>query len=193
MKAHAPVGAAILEHAGFPIEAARMVRGHHQHWDGSGYPDGLRHEAIPLGARILSVADCPAGGGDPIPALRAGSGTIFDPRIVQVVLDSHAAMERAVLEACDALPACDFRSAIAAARREDRLLSELNSELGSSLNLPETMSACDRPVERAHPLRLYRPLRGAGGPARAGVRQWAEHKALLLDRDPLGRGAFRCG
>ena len=143
MKAHAPAGAAILEHAGFPLEAARMVRGHHEHWDGTGYPDGLRHEAIPLGARILAVADCLAAGGDALQLLAAGSGTIFDPRIVQVVLDGHAAMERAVQEACDALPARDFCSAIGAAWREDRLLSQLNSELGSSLSLPETLSACD--------------------------------------------------
>jgi GGDEF domain-containing protein len=48
-----------------------------------------------------------------------------------------------VEQACDALPACDFRAAIATARREDRLLNQLNIELGSSLSLPETLSACD--------------------------------------------------
>jgi diguanylate cyclase (GGDEF)-like protein/putative nucleotidyltransferase with HDIG domain len=143
MKTHSTAGAVVMECAGLPIEAARMVRGHHEHWDGTGYPDGLRHEAIPLGARILAVADCLAGGGAPMPILRAGSGRIFDPRIVQLSLDNHAAIERAVAQACDALPACDFRAAIGAARREDRLLSQLNGELGSSLSLPETLSACD--------------------------------------------------
>jgi GGDEF domain-containing protein len=52
-------------------------------------------------------------------------------------------MERAVREASDALPALDFCATIASARREDRLVNQLNSELGSSLSLPETLSACD--------------------------------------------------
>jgi diguanylate cyclase (GGDEF)-like protein len=141
LKIHAPVGAEIVERAGLPL-AARMVRGHHEHWDGTGYPDGLSHEAIPLGARILAVADCLASG-DPIPALRAGSGTIFDPGILQVLLDGQAAIERAVRQACDMLPASGFRIAIGAARREDRALSQLHRDLGSSLCLHETLSACD--------------------------------------------------
>jgi diguanylate cyclase (GGDEF)-like protein/putative nucleotidyltransferase with HDIG domain len=143
MKTHAPVGALIAERAGLPVAAVRMVRGHHEHWDGSGYPDGLPHGAIPLGARILAVADCLASGDEALQTLRAGSGAIFDPRIVQVTLESYTAIEKAVREAYDVLPACDFRAAIGAARREDRLLSQLNRELGSSLSLPATMSACD--------------------------------------------------
>ena len=157
MKTHAAAGAVIVEHAGLPL-AARMVRGHHEHWDGTGYPDGLRHEAIPPGARILAVADCLATGGDALQALRAGSGTIFDPRIVQVSVDNHAAIERAVGQACDALPALDFCAAIAAASREDRLLSQLNSELGSSLSLPETLSACDGRLRELIGYDCYRAL-----------------------------------
>ena len=38
-------------------ECARYVRGHHERWDGDGYPDGLKGESIPLGARIIAVAD----------------------------------------------------------------------------------------------------------------------------------------
>src|SRR5262249_2147994 len=73
----------------------------------------------------------------------AGSGTIFDPRIVQISLENHATIERVVREACDLLPTPGFRSAISAARKEDRLLSQLNRDLGNSLSLPETLSACD--------------------------------------------------
>jgi hypothetical protein len=57
MKQHAPVGAQIVASIEFPYPVAPLVRHHHENWDGSGYPDGLQGEAIPLGARILSVVD----------------------------------------------------------------------------------------------------------------------------------------
>jgi diguanylate cyclase (GGDEF)-like protein len=153
MKTHAAVGALIVERAGLPRLAARIVRGHHERWDGSGYPDGLGGEAIPLGARILAVADCLAGGAPdcpagstaraPLQALRAGCGTVFDPRVAEVAVASHEAMERAVRLASPPPAGRDFRTAIGAARREDRLLSQLTGELGSSLSLPDTLSAFD--------------------------------------------------
>jgi hypothetical protein len=58
MKRHAPIGAQILASIEFPYPVAPVVRHHHENWDGTGYPDGLKGEAIPLGARILSVIDC---------------------------------------------------------------------------------------------------------------------------------------
>jgi HD-GYP domain-containing protein (c-di-GMP phosphodiesterase class II) len=55
---HAAMGAQILSgiEGGAPL--ARIVRHHHENWDGTGYPDKLRREAIPIGARILAVVDC---------------------------------------------------------------------------------------------------------------------------------------
>ena len=58
MKAHASVGADILSSISFPYPVVPIVRHHHENWDGSGYPDGLRGTNIPIGARILSVVDC---------------------------------------------------------------------------------------------------------------------------------------
>ena len=58
MKRHAPIGAQVLAAIEFPYPVAPIVRHHHENWDGSGYPDGLKGEDIPLGARILSVVDC---------------------------------------------------------------------------------------------------------------------------------------
>jgi putative nucleotidyltransferase with HDIG domain len=58
MKVHAEVGADILKSIDFPYPVEPIVRHHHEQWDGSGYPAGLRGHEIPLGARILSVVDC---------------------------------------------------------------------------------------------------------------------------------------
>src|SRR5437764_2927777 len=58
MKIHPIVGAEILERVQFPYPVVPIVRSHHERWDGSGYPDGLKGEQIPIGARILSTVDC---------------------------------------------------------------------------------------------------------------------------------------
>ncbi len=58
MKIHTIVGAQILERINFPYPLVPVVRHHHERWDGSGYPDGLKGEAIPITARVLTVVDC---------------------------------------------------------------------------------------------------------------------------------------
>jgi putative nucleotidyltransferase with HDIG domain len=58
MKVHAAVGADILKSIDFPYPVEPIVRYHHENWNGSGYPEGLKGDQIPLGARILSVVDC---------------------------------------------------------------------------------------------------------------------------------------
>ena len=58
MKLHVDVGADILSLVEFPYPVVPIVRAHHENWDGSGYPRGVRGADIPLGARILSVVDC---------------------------------------------------------------------------------------------------------------------------------------
>ena len=58
MKLHASIGADILSAIDFPYPVVPIVRHHHENWDGTGYPDGIRGTAIPIGARILSVVDC---------------------------------------------------------------------------------------------------------------------------------------
>ena len=57
MKVHPVVGAEIVEQVRFPYPVAPIVRAHHEKWDGSGYPYGLKGDAIPLGARILTAVD----------------------------------------------------------------------------------------------------------------------------------------
>jgi putative two-component system response regulator len=96
MRRHSEIGAGILEVHEAMAEIAQIVRHHHERWDGQGYPAGLAGTAIPLGGRIIAVADAfSAMTNDRIyrPAmpmeqawaeLRAHSGTQFDPEIVAV-------------------------------------------------------------------------------------------------------------
>ena len=58
MKRHVDVGADILSLVHFPYPVVPIVQCHHESWDGTGYPRGVAGEAIPIGARILSVVDC---------------------------------------------------------------------------------------------------------------------------------------
>jgi diguanylate cyclase (GGDEF)-like protein/putative nucleotidyltransferase with HDIG domain len=58
MKIHPVVGAEILERVRFPYPVTPIVRSHHEKWNGAGYPDGLKGEDIPIGARILAAVDC---------------------------------------------------------------------------------------------------------------------------------------
>lgn len=97
MKIHPVVGAEILERVKFPYPVVPIVRCHHEKWDGSGYPAGLRGDQIPLGARILGAVDClDALSSDrqyrralPLEdAMRhvvAAAGTSFDPRVIEVL------------------------------------------------------------------------------------------------------------
>lgn len=106
MKIHTVVGAAILEEVGFPYAVAPIVRSHHEKWDGSGYPDGLKAEEIPIGARILSAVDClDALASDrqyrralpldeAMKYVASMAGRSFDPRVVDVLKDNYREFER---------------------------------------------------------------------------------------------------
>jgi diguanylate cyclase (GGDEF)-like protein/putative nucleotidyltransferase with HDIG domain len=95
MKIHPTVGGDILKRVNFPYPVEDIVRYHHEKWDGSGYPKGLKGEAIPLIARIISVVDfydatrCdrPYRKGmkreESLALLRSMVGTAFDPRVVE--------------------------------------------------------------------------------------------------------------
>jgi putative nucleotidyltransferase with HDIG domain len=98
MKQHARIGAEILSSIEFPFPVVPIVRHHHENWDGSGYPDGLRGEEIPIGARILSVVDCfdaltsdrPYRGAmstdKALHVIRERSGVMYDPAVVDAML-----------------------------------------------------------------------------------------------------------
>ncbi len=95
MEQHPVIGSQIVSEIAFLGDAAAVVRSHHERWDGQGYPDGLRGDAIPLAARVFSVADVldaltsdrPYRPASTIPVARemivADSGTHFDPRAIE--------------------------------------------------------------------------------------------------------------
>lgn len=108
MKIHPVVGADILERVRFPYPVVPIVRSHHERWDGKGYPDGLKGEQIPIGARILSAVDCfdalasdrPYRKAMPVAkalaVVREMSGTQFDPDVV-AILEQHLATSGAAV------------------------------------------------------------------------------------------------
>ena len=114
MKRHAPLGADILSVIGFPYPVAPIVRSHHESWDGSGYPDGLAGEQIPIGARILSVVDCfdaltsdrpyrrRLSDAEALQILADRRGNMYDPRVVDTFFAMHAAEARPAADAASA-------------------------------------------------------------------------------------------
>jgi diguanylate cyclase (GGDEF)-like protein/putative nucleotidyltransferase with HDIG domain len=109
MKIHTLVGAEILERVRFPYPVVPIVRAHHEKWDGSGYPMGLKGAEIPIGARILSAVDyldalasdrqyrraLPLR--DVMQKLGAESGKSFDPKVVDVLQKRYQYLERLAL------------------------------------------------------------------------------------------------
>ena len=106
MKVHPLVGAEILERVAFPYPVAPIVRAHHERWDGSGYPEGLSGEEIPIGARILAAVDCldaMASDRQYRPAVplatamervKERSGSWFDPQVVEILQRRYVELER---------------------------------------------------------------------------------------------------
>ena len=95
MHAHPLTGYGIVKRIGFLREAAEIVHAHHEHYDGRGYPRGLKGDEIPLGARLFAAADVydalistrpyrvSLSHDDAIAEIKKGSGTMFDPEVVQ--------------------------------------------------------------------------------------------------------------
>lgn len=97
VRSHTAEGARIVSAAPGLATVARLVRSSAEHVDGSGYPDGLAGDAIPLGARVIAVAVAfaamterrpdrePIDTGEALAELRRNSGSQFDPRIVEAL------------------------------------------------------------------------------------------------------------
>jgi putative nucleotidyltransferase with HDIG domain len=98
VKQHVVIGADILLAAAFPGPLALIVRHHHENWDGTGYPDGLQEQAIPIGARVLAIVDCydaltsdrpyrrALSHGSAVAMIHERRGTMYDPDIADAFL-----------------------------------------------------------------------------------------------------------
>jgi len=106
MKIHPVVGAEILDRVQFPYPVVPIVLSHHEKWNGTGYPHGLKGEAIPIGARILAVVDCFDALTSERPYRRAISvedamqflisegGISYDPLVVKAIEARYRELER---------------------------------------------------------------------------------------------------
>jgi len=106
MQSHARLGSEAIEQAerdaekpvAFLVLAKQIARSHHERWDGGGYPDGLAGDAIPIGARLMALADVfdalisPRAYKPPMPyeqardIIAAERGRQFDPDVVEAFL-----------------------------------------------------------------------------------------------------------
>jgi putative nucleotidyltransferase with HDIG domain len=101
MKLHADIGADLLSAVKFPYPVVPIVRHHHEHWNGKGYPAGISGTDIPLGARILSVVDCfdaltsdrpyrpRLSTEEAFATILEGRGTLYDPLVVDTFLKAY--------------------------------------------------------------------------------------------------------
>jgi diguanylate cyclase (GGDEF)-like protein len=191
MRAHPAAGAALLAPAGLPEPILAIIRHHHEHWDGSGYPAGLKCEAIPRGARILGVADAfealisdrsyrsRLSPREAVTLMKSWSGIQFDPEVVRVleehleeVLAAAGAEEPASAPEPPSPPPVAWRGAVpaagpadsGAAQREVFALYEIAQTLGSSLRLDDVLDLVVSRIAQLIPFRtcvVYLP--GADG------------------------------
>ena len=176
-KIHSEVGASILEKVGFEYPVIPTVKYHHEWFDGTGYPAGLKGESIPMTARILAVADaydtlrCARPYREPVPKAQArqiildGAGTQFDPTIVQTLVSNlhlfEAEIKKQGLAYAVTLPReasetstgdQNYVEQIKLANREVSNLYEFARELSASFSLENTLDLFAKKVGEFVPL-----------------------------------------
>jgi diguanylate cyclase (GGDEF)-like protein/putative nucleotidyltransferase with HDIG domain len=168
VRIHPRVGAEILKNVPFGAPVSDLVLSHHERWDGLGYPAGLRGKNIPLGARVLAIADCfstlqadrpyrPARSeAEAIALLREYAGSAFDPALVELLIARlHSSADTADASASDAPwndgQELDALQDIAGAHREEQTLYEIAQALGCSLGVSDAMALIQEKVSRLVP------------------------------------------
>jgi diguanylate cyclase (GGDEF)-like protein/putative nucleotidyltransferase with HDIG domain len=167
VKIHPRVGAEVLRDVPFGAPVADLVLYHHERWDGLGYPTGLRGEDIPIGARILAIADCYSTlqadrpyraartQSDAVALLKEYAGIAFDPALVDLFIARlDVSIAATVAAAADGAWVADEPLAlqdIAGTHREEQTLYEIAQALGSSLGISDAMALIQHKVNRLVP------------------------------------------
>jgi diguanylate cyclase (GGDEF)-like protein len=165
VRIHPQVGAAIIGGVAFPYPVAPFILNHHERWDGRGYPQGLREQAIPMGARILSIVDYfdaltserPYHDAMPVEAavalLEQEAGKALDPEavhtFVRILPDLRAEIQRLGLGAGSA--STPVFEDIALAHREIYALYQIAQTMGTSLGIADTMTVISSKLTRLVP------------------------------------------
>jgi diguanylate cyclase (GGDEF)-like protein/putative nucleotidyltransferase with HDIG domain len=152
IRAHPKVGADIVSAVPFPYGVAPLILGHHERWDGTGYPEGLKGDAIPFGARILSVADCfdtaaaerPGHTGTNAEAaigfLREEAATGLDPLVVEAFLEILPTLQADARAVNKAARNTGVFEDVRQAHREIHGLYAIAQTMGTSLGVSDTMA-----------------------------------------------------
>jgi diguanylate cyclase (GGDEF)-like protein len=212
-KIQSDVAASILDKVGFDHPVVPTVRYHHECWDGTGYPLGLKGDAIPLTARILSVADAfdtirgarpyrPARPRDAARQIIQGeAGTKFDPMVVSTLMRHLAALEAEIEaeglsygeESSATTPSeqQNFVEQIRLANREVFSLYELAREFSSRVNLEDTLKLFAQKVAEFVPYETCAVYLVDDGKTTASAAHAEGHaaNALLARKIRFGQGA----
>jgi diguanylate cyclase (GGDEF)-like protein/putative nucleotidyltransferase with HDIG domain len=168
VKVHTRVGADILRDVPFDGPVNELVLSHHERWDGLGYPSGLRGDDIPIGARILAIADCyttlltdrpyreARNEDEALNVVREFAGTAYDPALVHLFVEQLKGVHTAdaVAPASGAWNQGDDSVAlrdIAGAHREEQTLYAIAQGLGASLGIEDAMALIQLKVSRLVP------------------------------------------
>lgn len=173
-KTHCTIGASILEEIDFPYPVVPIVRYHHESWDGAGYPSGLKGNRIPLGARILAIADTydalrserpyrkPMSREEARQHIANAAGTRFDPEAVHIFLKNLTKFEVEIAAAGVDYPKEEithqktiegktYVERIQSANREVFALFELVREFGESDSLGAMLKLFAKKVSQLVP------------------------------------------
>lgn len=183
MKLHASVGADILSAIDFPYPVVPIVRHHHENWNGTGYPKGLKATDIPIGARILSVVDCfdaltsdrpyrpKLSDDEAIRILVERRGSMYDPLVVDTFIRVHREIKPETMARSSPSPhaLAEIASSslgptpsageasldqIAASAEEMRQMYELARELVGQSSIGETVDVITKHLRRLIPCSL---------------------------------------
>ena len=159
MKIHPVVGADILERVRFPYPVVPIVRSHHEWWNGTGYPDGLRGADIPIGARVLTVVDCfdalvsdrpyrkGLSGPEALDMIKSLSGRQFDPQVIEAFERCHAEAENRA----ESLVPSGFNALVTEMDVSRGLAPGAGYQAGSDSNEPAVGAQAELQADRTRP------------------------------------------